>query len=90
MTQEKPQAVLMRLIVDKRVVRGLITTRGATYRSLATAAGTSATSISELANGRRVDTKEPVAKGLEDALRVPPGTLFMQVRTSIDLGEAAA
>jgi transcriptional regulator with XRE-family HTH domain len=80
----------MRLIVDKRVVSGLITTRGMTYRSLAAAAGTSATSISELANGKRVDTKEPVAKGLADALNVPLGMLFVQVGTSIDLGEIAA
>lgn len=80
----------MRLKVDKRVVSGLITARGMTYRSLAAAAGTNPSFVSDLANGKRLDVTEEVASGLEMALQVAPGTLFMQVCMSLDLGAVAA
>lgn len=84
------KANLMRLIADKRVVSGLIKSRGMTYRSLAAAAGTSAATISELANGRRVDTSEAVAMGFAKALQVEPEKLFHLVRTEIDIDPVAA
>lgn len=73
----------MRLRATTALVRNLMAVRGFSVRELADKAGTTKSKISDLITGKTVNCTPVVASGLEAALGVQAGLLFVEVLTAL-------